>query len=90
MLDSYEGDRRQIALTNSAQSIKNGNKIFSFLKTLGTAGIDDLEEARANLQRSIHDPAKQKMIADEVEGQREHFDNASFFPILLICTRKIC
>ncbi|KAH7226035.1 hypothetical protein B0J15DRAFT_411436 [Fusarium solani] len=75
ILQTYEDDRRQIALVNSAQSIKNGKKIFSFLKTLGTAGIDDVEEARRNLHKSIHDPDKQDMIAREVEGQREHFDN---------------
>ncbi|KAJ9139161.1 2,4-dichlorophenol 6-monooxygenase [Pleurostoma richardsiae] len=75
ILDSYESDRRQIALVNSAQSVKNGKKIFSFLKTLGTAGIDDIDEARANLYRSINDPEKQDMIEQEIEGQREHFDN---------------
>lgn len=75
LLHSYVADRRQIALVNSAQSVKNGKTIFSFLKTLGIAGIEDVAEARENLYRSIHDPAKQKMIDDEVEGQREHFDN---------------
>jgi hypothetical protein len=25
--------------------------------------------------KTIHDPAKQDLIADHVEGQREHFDN---------------
>ncbi|KPM41581.1 hypothetical protein AK830_g4957 [Neonectria ditissima] len=75
ILDSYDADRRQIALVNSAQSVKNGKKIFSFLKALGTAGIDDVDKARENLHKSIHDPAKQEMIAREVEGQREHFDN---------------
>lgn len=77
ILQTYEDDRRQIALVNSAQSVKNGKKIFSFLKALGTAGIDDVEEARSNLQKSIHDPDRQDMIATEVEGQREHFDNVS-------------
>lgn len=77
VLDSYQDERRQIALVNSAQSVKNGKKIFSFLKALGTTGIDDIEEARANLERSIHDPKKQEMIAREVEGQQEHFDNVS-------------
>lgn len=77
ILQTYEDDRRQIALVNSAQSVKNGKKIFSFLKTLGTAGIDNVEEARRNLHKSIHDPKKQDMIAREVEGQREHFDNVS-------------
>ena len=76
-LDGYEADRRQIALVNSAQSVKNGQQIFSFLKTLGTADIDNIVEARANLYRSIHDPDKQKMINREIEGQREHFDNVS-------------
>ncbi|KAH8883509.1 hypothetical protein GQ53DRAFT_882741 [Thozetella sp. PMI_491] len=75
ILDSYESDRRQIALVNSAQSVKNGKQIFSFLKTLGTAGIDDVEQARENLNRSIHDPVMKPMIDREVEGQREHFDN---------------
>ncbi|KAI8938280.1 hypothetical protein NX059_005938 [Plenodomus lindquistii] len=75
ILQTYEDDRRQIALVNSTQSVKNGKKIFSFLKALGTAGIDDVEEARKNLHKSTRDPEKQDMIAREVEGQREHFDN---------------
>ncbi|KAK5994362.1 Tetracenomycin A2 monooxygenase-dioxygenase [Cladobotryum mycophilum] len=75
ILDSYEDERRPIALVNSAQSVKNGKKIFSFLKTLDTTGIDDVNEARMNLVQSVRDPAKRDMIAREVEGQREHFDN---------------
>ncbi|KAJ4387265.1 hypothetical protein N0V93_007854 [Gnomoniopsis smithogilvyi] len=75
LLATYGDERRAIAMVNSMQSVKNGKTIFRFLKTLGTAGIKDVEEARASLLRSIHDPNKQKMIADEVEGQREHFDN---------------
>ena len=78
LLDSYQSERRQIALVNSTQSVKNGKKIFSFLKTLGTAGMDDVEAARANLERSIHSPEKQEMIAAEIKGQREHFDNVRF------------
>lgn len=57
------------------QSVKNGRKIFSFLKTLGTEGIEDVEEARRNLYKSVHDPAKQSLIHKNVEEQREHFDN---------------
>ncbi|KAI7778068.1 hypothetical protein LA080_002643 [Diaporthe eres] len=75
LLDSYQADRRHVALVNSAQSVKNGTRIFSFLKALGLAGINDVEVARANLSRSIHDLEKQQMIAEEVEAQREHFDN---------------
>lgn len=77
LLESYHDERRPIAMINAAQSVKNGKAIFSFLKTLGTAGIDDVDQARANLLKSIHDPEKQEMIEREVEGQREHFDNVS-------------
>lgn len=77
LLETYAKDRRPVAMVNASQSVKNGKQIFSFLKTLGTAGIRDVQEARENLLRSIHDPEKQVMIADEVEGQREHFDNVS-------------
>lgn len=81
LLDSYQAERRHVALVNSAQSVKNGTRIFSFLKALGIAGISDVEVARANLTRCIHDPKKQQMIAEEVEAQREHFDNVrSFVP----------
>ncbi|KAM0321536.1 hypothetical protein ACHAQA_010026 [Verticillium albo-atrum] len=78
ILDTYELERRPIALVNSAQSVKNGKKIFSFLKALGTAGIEDLDEARANMFKSIHDPLKKDLIDRNVEAQREHFDNVSF------------
>lgn len=81
LLETYGEERRPIATVNAMQSVKNGKTIFSFLKTLGTAGIRDVEEARANLLRSIHDPEKLQMIADEVEGQREHFDNVSVQPV---------
>lgn len=74
-LDSYERERRPIALINSVQSIKNGQKIFSFLKALGTAGIKNIEEARRNLVKNVHDPSKQDELAAEVDSQREHFDN---------------
>ena len=74
-LASYHRERRPIALVNSSQSIKNGKTIFSFLKAVGTAGIEDVEEARRNLLATVRDPAKQDIIAKHVEGQREHFDN---------------
>ncbi|KAL2285973.1 hypothetical protein FJTKL_07229 [Diaporthe vaccinii] len=75
VLETYAEERRPVAVVNAAQSVKNGNKIFSFLKALGTSGIEDVQEARETLLRSIHNPEKQQMIADEVGGQREHFDN---------------
>lgn len=77
MLDSYGLERRHVAEVNSKQSVKNGKKIFSFLKAIGAADIDDVQEARKNLYRTVRDPRKQSMINNHVEGQREHFDNVS-------------
>ncbi|KAL0936770.1 2,4-dichlorophenol 6-monooxygenase [Colletotrichum truncatum] len=75
ILDTYEAERRQIALVASSQSVKNGKTIFSFLKAVGTADIDDNEEARRNMFKTIRDPTKKDLIAKNVEAQREHFDN---------------
>jgi 2-polyprenyl-6-methoxyphenol hydroxylase-like FAD-dependent oxidoreductase len=75
LLERYVEERRYVAEVCSQQSVKNGKKIFSFLKALGTAGIDDVQEARKSLFKSIHDPAKQELIQFNVEDQREHFDN---------------
>lgn len=77
LLHTYGAERRNPATVSARQSVKNGKEIFSFLKTLGIAGMDDVDEARRNLYKSIHEPAKQKMIDEHVEGQREHFDNVS-------------
>ncbi|KAK5686538.1 hypothetical protein LTS10_002658 [Elasticomyces elasticus] len=74
-LGKYNTERRPIALVNASQSIKNGKKIFSFLKAVGTAEIDDIDVARRNMLESVHNPAKQALIAEHIEAQREHFDN---------------
>ncbi|KAK2031653.1 FAD binding domain-containing protein [Colletotrichum zoysiae] len=75
LLDTYETERRQIAVVAAAQSVKNGKSIFSFLKVVGAAESEDLIEARKRMYETIHDPAKQALISENVEGQREHFDN---------------
>ena len=79
LLDTYKAERRHVAMVYSEQSVKNGRKIFSFLKTLGAA-TDDGGEARSELLRVINDPAQADVIAAHVEGQREHFDNVSAAP----------
>ena len=73
LLDTYEGDRRHVAIVNSMQSVKNGKKIFALLKVLGIG--DDVVAARNNLYSNLKDPAKMKIIDQGVEEQREHFDN---------------
>ncbi|RKK12150.1 hypothetical protein BFJ68_g10180 [Fusarium oxysporum] len=75
ILDSYTEERRHVAEVNSRQSVKNGQKIFSLLKALGTAGISDINEGRKNLLKTINDPEKMKDVDAGVEDQREHFDN---------------
>ena len=75
ILDSYEDDRRHVALVNSSQSVKNGRKIFGFLKTLGTATASDVGEARRNLQAALQNPNRKANVEDGVKEQTEHFDN---------------
>jgi hypothetical protein len=74
-LDTYNEDRRHVAEVNSRQSVKNGQKIFGLLKALGTAGVDDVTQARQNMMAAIKDKEQSKAIDDGVEDQREHFDN---------------
>ena len=76
LLSTYQSERKQIALINSAQSVKNGLTIFSFLKRLG-ATDPDVSIAKKKLfakVRSQHD-ADRREIEEGIEGQREHFDN---------------
>lgn len=81
LLDTYGSDRRHVALVNSAQSIKNGIKIFKMLKTFGL-NDSDVEVARVNLFKSLDDPQQKLLIDEGVEDQQEHFDNVS--PLTLI------
>ncbi|BCS23026.1 uncharacterized protein APUU_31251A [Aspergillus puulaauensis] len=74
ILNTYQTDRRQVALVNSEQSVKNGREIFGLLKALGTTD-ENVNVARQNLYRNIQDPAAMVEINKGIEGQREHFDN---------------
>ncbi|KAF2664156.1 FAD binding domain-containing protein [Microthyrium microscopicum] len=75
ILDSYQSDRQMVANVNAQQSVENGKRIFGLLKSIGTAGIKNPVDARANLMKTIHDPTKQQEIQEQIEAQREHFDN---------------
>lgn len=74
LLSTYQYERRQVALTNSQQSVKNGIKIFNLLKSLGTTDTD-LQQAKENLYHRISDPKTKENVLEGIEGQREHFDN---------------
>ncbi|KAJ6122504.1 hypothetical protein N7512_004969 [Penicillium capsulatum] len=74
LLDSYQAERRQVALVNSAQSVKNGKQIFSLLKALGTTD-QDVNVSRQNLYHNLQDSSAMVEINRGIEGQRQHFDN---------------
>ena len=74
LLDTYQADRRPVALVNSLQSLKNGKQIFGLLKTLGTTD-KDFGKAKENLRRRITDRRTRPSVLKGIEGQREHFDN---------------
>lgn len=74
LLDTYQSERRQVALVNANQSVKNGKQIFGLLKALGTTD-PDVDVSRQNLYRNIQDPKAMVEINKGIEGQREHFDN---------------
>ncbi|OJJ33796.1 hypothetical protein ASPWEDRAFT_69580 [Aspergillus wentii DTO 134E9] len=88
LLDSYEYDRRQVALVNSEQSVKNGKQIFGLLKTMGTTD-PDVKIARENLYRNLKDAKVMEEINEGIEGQREHFDNLGLHVGYVYGDRKI-
>ncbi|KIX02969.1 uncharacterized protein Z518_06519 [Rhinocladiella mackenziei CBS 650.93] len=73
LLETYESERRHVAVVNSMQSVKNGKQIFGLLKSLGIG--NDLMESRKNLYATLQDPEKMKVVNARIEEQREHFDN---------------
>ncbi|KAJ5113522.1 hypothetical protein N7456_002056 [Penicillium angulare] len=74
LLDTYQFDRRQVALVNSNQSVENGKQIFGLLKALGTTD-PDMNVARQSLYHNIQDTDAMVEINRGIEGQRQHFDN---------------
>lgn len=74
ILDTYQADRRQVALVNAKQSVKNGLQIFGLLKTLGTTD-KDISIAKKNLYHRLTDPKSRLEVMKGIEAQREHFCN---------------
>lgn len=71
LLDTYETERRAVALTNSAQSFKNAQRILGLQAALRTEINDD----PGALLRRLEDPTAQAEIHRQIENQREHFDS---------------
>jgi hypothetical protein len=74
LLQTYQAERRQVALVASQQSVKNGKQIFGLLKAIGTTD-SNLDTAKRNLYQRIKDPVTRTKIMKGIEAQREHFDN---------------
>lgn len=77
ILSTYTSERRSIADNYSKQSVRNGEKIFTLVKSLNMAGVTDIAEARKNLHKALKDPQQREKVNQGIEEQREHFDNVS-------------
>lgn len=71
LLDTYESERRGVAVINAGQSFKNAQRILGLQKALRTETNDDPEA----LLTTLADPAAQREIRSQIENQREHFDS---------------
>ena len=71
LLDSYEAERRGVALTNAEQSGRNAQRILGLQASL-RVGADDSPET---LARRLCDPVAQAEIERQIANQREHFDS---------------
>ena len=71
LLDSYEAERRGVALTNADQSIKNAQRILGLRASLELRADDTPEE----LARRLRDPAVKAEVERQIARQREHFDS---------------
>ena len=71
LLDSYHAERHAVAVTNSAQSFKNAQRILKLQAALMSDGGNDADA----LLRRLRDPAAQADIHRQVANQREHFDS---------------
>ena len=78
-MERYELERRQVAVVNAAQSLKNGKKIFALLREIDTE-TTSMESAREEMMAHLTDPKFKSRIDSLIEDQREHFNNVSAEP----------
>lgn len=71
LLDSYQTERHAVAVTNSAQSYKNAQRILGLQNALMSGAMGDA----GALRRRLRDPEAQADIQAEIANQREHFDS---------------
>ncbi|CAD6566467.1 MAG: hypothetical protein CYPHOPRED_000740 [Cyphobasidiales sp. Tagirdzhanova-0007] len=74
ILEKYEDERRQVALVNAEQSLKNGRKIFALLREVEVEA-SSVEDARSRMLEHLQNQKVKSRIDSLIEDQREHFDN---------------
>lgn len=72
LLDSYGSERKPVAAYNAEQSLANAMRIFEVPMAMGTAAAPD--EARANFDAMLADPARRAEVSAAIANQAEHFD----------------
>jgi len=72
LLDTYEAERRPIAVANAEQSLTNAVKLLDVEAALG--GHDDAAERRRRYDEVLASPEGRSRLLDAIEAQAEHFD----------------
>jgi 2,4-dichlorophenol 6-monooxygenase len=72
LLDSYERERRPVALYNADQSLQNALRLLEVPRALGFN--EDADEARRAFRATLADPAGRAAVAAAIAQQAEHFD----------------
>ena len=72
LLNSYEKERRPVAVTNANKSRENPMTMFDVYLAAGLAETE--EESIANFERAVNSPEGRRAIATAAEAQAEHFD----------------
>lgn len=72
LLDSYESERRPVALRNAEASLSNAMQLIEVPIALGAD--DDVDLAAANMASTLADPEGRAAVVAAIEHQATHFD----------------
>lgn len=73
LLDTYESERRPVAMANSRQSLVNARLITELFGLLGYTA--DLGQSERRFAERLADPAMRAAISRNIEAHRQHFDS---------------
>ena len=72
LLDSYESERRPLALANANISLENAMRLIEVWIALAVDG--DLEASKSRIDEILATPQGRAAVAGAIENQSEHFD----------------